>query len=254
MKLSTDTVLASGFIMNVCLTAAAQTKERLVITNVDARTAVSFRLQDATVQTLLPEGWEVDTAPDGANLRVIFVDNLIVQDADGKTTDNLRSVLWAVPAKTKPGGDKAGMAIGGFVSSDEAAPGPYGNFYAASATLIRKASVDKSGKSTVEETWTFKTQSDDMVEFKIQFVRGPLARSKANIRTYSAQNPDLYRIYRVEQAVDMIDMSLGNNDRVQELVFKVKGSKLGPVFDGTERLVDVTSTPWYARQVYLPGN
>ena len=66
---------------------------------------------------------------------------------------------------------------------------------------------------------------------------------------YSAAKPGFYRIYRSEQARDIVRGL--DTDRVKKIDFKASGPKLGPLFDGAQ-LIGVTSEPWYTRQTYLP--
>ena len=34
----------------------------------------------------------------------------------------------------------------------------------------------------------------------------------------------------------------------------IRHAKIAPLFDGSQQLIAVTSVPWYARQVSLPGS
>ena len=56
--------------------------EKLISTNLDTRTVLAFRVPNEAVRKLLPAGWELDAAPDGTNLRIVFANNLLVQDAE----------------------------------------------------------------------------------------------------------------------------------------------------------------------------
>jgi hypothetical protein len=49
----------------------------------------------------------------------------------------------------------------------------------------------------------------------------------------------------------VINASTGRN-RILQMAIKAKGPLFGSILDGSERLVSVTSIPYYARQVYLP--
>ena len=70
-------------------------------------------------------------------------------------------------------------------------------------------------------------------------------------KTYSSSKPDFFRIYRLEQAIDVINASSGRN-RIVQIALKAKGALFGSILDGSEQLVSVTSIPYYARQIYLP--
>ena len=236
-----------------CTLFATQTQaaEKLISTNLDTRTVLAFRVPNEAVRKLLPAGWELDATPDGPNLRIVFSSNLLVQDAEGKPSENIRTVTLAAQAKKSGTDEKAGMALGGFVSSTSAVPGPYFNYTAASTVFSQRVGVDAAGKSIVEEAWEFSGGEGNALDLKIQFERGPLARVKANTRTYSSSKPDFFRIYRLEQAVDAINASSGRN-RIVQMALKARGPLFGSLLDGSEQLVSVTSIPYYARQVYLP--
>jgi len=77
--------------------------EKLVATDASVRTILSFKVPDATAQKLLPEGWQPspDTAGPSkdANLNVVFVDLLTVQNPDGSPGETVRFASLTVPAK-----------------------------------------------------------------------------------------------------------------------------------------------------------
>jgi hypothetical protein len=118
--------------------------------------------------------------------------------------------------------------------------------------MERRVRIDPAGTATVEESWELQSQDGDSIQLQVQYVRGTTTTGKAENLMYSAAKPDFYRIYRSEQAVDVV-RELGT-DRVQKIIFKTSGAKLAPLFDGSELLIGVTSVPWYTRQTYLPGS
>jgi hypothetical protein len=54
-------------------------------------------------------------------------------------------------------------------------------------------------------------------------------------KIHSAIKPDFYRIYRIEQAVDVVR--------------SVPARQFSQLFDGSEQLISITSLPWYSREV-----
>jgi hypothetical protein len=72
-------------------------------------------------------------------------------------------------------------------------------------------------------------------------------------RVYSQERPWFSRIYRVEQAVDVVQ-SITDASRLNEVNFRAKSAKLAPLFDGTEQLAAIVSVPVYARRIFLPGS
>ena len=72
-------------------------------------------------------------------------------------------------------------------------------------------------------------------------------------RVYSRVWPWFSRIYRVEQAVDVVHPT-GEPGRLTQIAFKAKSATLAPLFDSTEQLTAIISVPAYARRIFLPGS
>jgi hypothetical protein len=231
--------------------------EKLVATDASVRTILSFKVPEAAAQKLLPEGWQVSPPSTGpskdANLNVVFVDLLTVQNPDGSPGETVRFASLTVPAKKKGTDATVPMVGPGFVSNPGYAPGPYGGFAVASATVDRHVHTDPTGKSTVEESWEFKGEGGDAIHLQLQYVSGVPIRSKAEAMLHSAVKPDFYRIYRLEQAADVVRSTATGSDRAQKYAFKATGAKLSPLFDGSEQLVSITSLPFHTRQIFLPA-
>ena len=231
--------------------------EKLFATDASVRTILSFKVPDAAAQKLLPEGWQVSPPTTGpskdANLNVVFIDVLTVQNPDGTAGEPARIASIGVPAKKKGTDATVPMVGPGFVSNPSYAPGPYGTATVASATVDRHVHTDATGKSNVEESWEFKNDSVDAIQLQLQYVGGVPIRSKAEAMPHSAVKPDFYRIYRFEQAADVVRSTATGTDRVQKYAFKATGAKLSPLFDGSEQLISITSVPLYTRQIFLPA-
>ena len=94
--------------------AFAQSNEKYTGSNVDVRTILSFKASDAAVQKMLPEGWEVNSPAagpsKGANLGLTLIDQVTVQDAEGKPATTFRGAVFTIPAKKK-GTDTAGTMV-----------------------------------------------------------------------------------------------------------------------------------------------
>jgi hypothetical protein len=258
MTISQVTRNLAGAAAVLALAAAANgtsAAEKPVGTYGELRTILSFKVPDAAAQKLLPEGWQVSPPPTGpskdANLNVVLVDVLTVQNPDGTPGETYRVAAVTVPAKKKGTEATVPMVVTG-LSTPPNAPGAYGNFTLASATVDRHIHTDPAGKSNVEESWEFKSDGGDTIQLQLQFVRGVATRSKAEAMPHSGIKPDFYRIYRIEQAADVVRSTASGTDRAQKYAFKATGAKLSPLFDGSEQLVSITSLPFYTRQVSLP--
>jgi hypothetical protein len=183
-----------------------------------------------------------------------LVDQILAQDAEGKPVDAVRGAALVIPAK-KQGMEKAvPVVIGGLFSPISYAPGPYSNFVYAKADLDRKIHSDPAGMTSVEESWSFTTDGGDSVQVQVQYTRGVPGRANVESLVYSGAKPDFYRIYRYEQATDVVRSTVAGTDRAQKVSFKASGRQLTPLFDGSEQLVSITAIPWYSRQIFLPGS
>ena len=82
--------------------------ETLVQQNVDTRVVLAFRVGQAALQGWLPAPWQVDPVATGpskdANLTVVFIDQLLNHDGEGKPVagGTTRIVALAVPAGGGP--------------------------------------------------------------------------------------------------------------------------------------------------------
>ena len=193
----------------------------------------------AAVQKMLPEGWEVNSPAAGAtkgfNLGITLIDQVVQQDSDGKSVNTYQGAALTVPVKKK-GTDISGtMVIGGLMTPPNV-PGAYGVFLPAKSMIERKQRT-ADGKTTVDETWQLTGEAGNAIEVELQYQRGTPARGKVEAKVFSGAKPDFYRIYRVSK-----------------VSLKATGAKIAPLFDGSQQLIAVTSVPWYARQVSLPGS
>jgi hypothetical protein len=255
-KLGARPTPALLLLASLALPALAQS-EKFIATEADIRAVLHFKVSDAAILKLLPNGWELDAPTagpySGANYQLYFIDRVLRRDPDGKPLPSMRFAVSVVPAK-KTGAEARGlMVVGGFASHASGAPGAYGNYVKADAEVDRKLHTDAEEVSTAEESWDFRTDDGDRLQLQIRYVRGMPTHGKAEARAYSAVKPDFYRIYRLEQAVDVL-RGTGAADRVQKISFKASGAKLAPVFDGSEQLISVASVPWYIRSTHLPGS
>jgi hypothetical protein len=254
-QITRNLIAGAALLATAAAANAASAAEKPVGTYGELRTVLAFKVPDAAVQTLLPQGWQASPATAGpskdANLNVIFIDVLTVQNPDGSAGETYRAAVLAVPAKKKGTDMTVGMVVGG-LSTPPNVPGAYGNFALANATVDRHSHTDSAGKTNVEESWEFKSDSGDAIQMELQFVRGVAARSKIETTPYSGAKPDFHRIYRIEQAADVLRSAATGVDRAQKYTFKATGAKLSPVFNGSEQLISITSLPFYTRQVSLP--
>ena len=91
-----------------------------------------------------------------------------------------------------------------------------------------------------------------MIGLQLQYRGAAPTRAKVEARPRSPVNPEFFRIYHIDQGVDVVKSVPNGIDRVQHYRLRVTVSELGKLFDGTEQLVSVAILPWYVRQGFLP--
>ena len=221
------------------ITAAANpaiAQEKSVGTYGEVRTVLSFKVADAALQKFVPAGWQLSPSTagpsKGTNVSLVLIDIVTAQGPDGKPEDTSQTAVLVLPAKKIGTEATVPMVFGGFASKASNAPGPYGVFELAKATVVRNTRTDPDGKSSADESWDFNVDDKTGISVQLQFVHAPTARTKLETPVYSAKMPDFYRIYRFEQALDLVRSSEAGVDRVQKVTFKIGGSNLAPVFDG----------------------
>ena len=239
------------------LASSAVAQEKFIGSNVDQRTTFTFKASDAAVQKMLPEGWEINSPQDGPtkgyNFAVVLVEQVFSQDPEGKPVATYRGGALVIPAKKK-GTDIAGPMVFGGLFEQAGSPGAYGVFAPAQTAIERKRQTGSDNTFRIEESWQIKTDDGNTIEVQVQFTPGVPTNTKTETKVFSAAKPEFFRIYRVEQATDVVRSTATGVDRVTKLSIKAAGDKLAPLFDGTEQLISITSIPWYSRQLYLPGS
>ena len=134
--------------------------------------------------------------------------------------------------------------------SADGAPGAYGVYQAANVKMDTQLDITE-GQSLSEERWQATGKDGSAIEVQLAFERGTPIRNKADARVYSAAKPEFYRIYQIDQAIDVVRSVPAGIDRTKKFSIKVTGPKIAQMFEGAE-LISVASIPWYSRSIYLP--
>jgi hypothetical protein len=236
--------------------AANATAQNVTERSVEARTLLSFQVPTAAVQKMLPAGWVVEPssapATRGANLNMTMMERLLVVDKEGAPVGSgtSRYVTITVPAKNSETGRAGTLVIGG-ISPD--APGAYDVYLpATTARVEREARSQGVEAGTARETWEFASASGERITVTMSYRRGRLARSHADTVVRSGRHPEFQRTYHIDQAADLLRSLTSSENRVDEVTFKAAGGFLSSLFDGSEKLLSVTSVPWYSREITVP--
>ncbi len=218
------------------------------------RVALSFHVNDAALQRLLPPGWTSvpSTAPGnrGANMTLTFIERQLVLDGQGKQyrAGASRYIVLVAPARNGAGETNAILVSG---LSPEGA-GAYGvNLTATVSTVTRSLTAQAEQSGRAEEHWEFAAASGERIDLRVAYRRAPGVKSHVETKLRSAVRPDYTRTYKVDQATDVV-RSAATPDRVETLTFSASGAAFAPLFDGQETLLSVTSFPWYVREISVP--
>lgn len=248
----------SVFLVAALCAAVAIGAEKHVQSTLDSRIVLAFRVNPAEAQRLIPAPWSVVPVAAGpskdANLVVTFVDRLLDQDGEGKPVKvpTYRVIALSVPATNPQTGESGPLLVRLFNSSPDAVPGFYKT--AVHATVDRNLSMSGSGQEpgTASERWTMKDGKGGTIDLQVDYQRGTPTRAKAEAKPRSGSDPATWRIYRIEQGLDVLKSIPAGTDRVKSYKLRVAVPEFAKLFDGSEQLVSVTSVPWYTRQTFLP--
>ena len=232
-------------------------------TPIESSSEIRFQLDlhvpDAALTPLLPPGFTLNVAPQGAaqdcNLRAIFVDRLTINGPDGKPVGkgSNRLVYLAAPVKDAAGAN-AQVVIGGLTADPSDAPGPFGNYVLASTATAKRAIASESLGVTETQDWVFQAASGEHLELHITFERGVSNRGNASdTKFYSAKDPAKVQISKQEQVLEILRNPTTNPpDKVKSFSFKASGGSYAKLFDGTEKPVSWDNIVWMNRTVSQP--
>ena len=232
--------------------------ETFVEQNAEFRMQLDFVVPDAALRKFLPAGWEPNIATQGpakdCNLRLIFIDRVDITDEKGQATGSSGLVYLAIPVKQSGTSNNGQMIIAGLTTDAKDVPGPFGNYQLATTHKFDRAVVGGSGKDTLmEENWEFVSASGERLEVHLKYQRAAARKLTQEVKFFNPTNPASYQIFKVDSGIDIMrNATVPVKDRVKEFSYKASGGRLGPLFDGTEKVVSIDSFHWYNRGVYAP--
>jgi hypothetical protein len=250
--------LAAGALVQLSPLANAQTP---VESSAEARFQLDVHVPDAAIAALLPTGFALNVATQGAakdaNLRVVFIDRVTINLPDGKPAGkgSNRLVYLIAPVKD-PSGANNQLVIGGLTEDPADAPGPFGVYLPASTHSMQRStsSTGSAGAIVDSQDWVFAAATGEHLELHIKYERG--VANKANpteTRFYSAKNPGFYQISKDERVLDILrNVTTTPPDRVKEFSFKASGGSYARLFDGTQKVLSWDNILWINRSVLLP--
>jgi len=232
--------------------------QTLVEQLVDTRVVVALRVNDAKLKTRVAGPWEISPATSGpskdANLSIVFVDRILVQDAEGKPKSPGidRIIAFVAPGKNPQTGETGPLIIRIFTSNSQNVPGFYKN--SLHAAIQREQTAQGSALEAGEgsDTWVLRTSGGEEVALRLGYQRSVPARTQGESKPRAAAEQNVWRIYRFDQGMDVVRSVPAGIDRVQRYELRVGLAEFRDVFDGSEQLISVAVLPWYLRQTLLP--
>jgi len=243
------------------LTVGTVNAETIVEHSAEARFQLDLHVPEAALAIFLPAGWTPNIAVQGpakdCNLRVVFIDRVTINGADGKPVGKGSNSLVYLAAPVKdPSGANVQLIIGGLTADSADAPGPFGNYLPATMQSVQRSTSSATAAPVLDsQAWMFMAASGERLEMRIKFERGSANKGNpADVKFYSARNPSFYQISRQEQVLDILrNVTTNPPDRVKDFSFKASGGSYARLFDGTEKVLSWDNIIWLNRTVLLPS-
>lgn len=245
---------AAAAVLAIAAPALAETQTEKIVA--EQRTSVSLRIAPEIAQSLLPAGWQPSASADGPNLTLIFMDRALQLTPDGKPLQSGSNhlLVLAVGARNSATGETRSMIVGGYSDDPQGVPGAYKVYKPGQVTVTRnERHLEVQGKpqTTVSEHWEAKGADGATVNLDLSWRRGLPELRTFEQKNYSGAEPAFYRIYRGKQAVDTVRTD-GVNRAGAIISLKASGGVLGKAIDGSQRIVSVSTVPFYSRLTFLP--
>ena len=250
-------VLGTAMVAAFIAAGTAATSEVSVGSTVESRVLLGFKVDNAAVAGMLPEGWSPITLGKGpvagSNLIIALIDRHLILDADGEPGNPSSGPTVAFLSYGRSEGVEG---VRGFVTRVyEEAPvvDPYKTSVTANIDRVASFSDLGNGDRVQSERWTILPAGGGELRFELDFSLGDYRWTTAGeSRPHSPEDPEFFRIYRFDQLASLAmntNMGLELNGTVS---FTASDPDLGAMFGGSEELVSIVSIPIYLRKISLP--
>ena len=232
--------------------------EALLDSTIATRVVLGFEVRLDRLGARLSPSWNASPVPGGpaagANLVVLFNEALLNQDGDGGTAPDGAGpyVGFVIPAVRQTTGERASFNFKILTTHPRAIPGKYKTSAPATIRLERTLS-GVNLDAVVSESIVVTAAGGGTVTLMLRYHRGLPARVASESRVRSVADPSILRLYRTDELVDVIKSAAQGVDRVDHCEFHVTVPDLADLFDGRERMVSITTSPWYHRRVFGPA-
>lgn len=236
--------------------ASAAQAETLVGNNVDSRVIVGVKADATDVQAFMPEGWAAIGFPrgplSGANLLVSFVDGVLMVDAEGKPLDPAsRRAIVLLGLGKQVDGDGVRIFVLRTYSTEPAEIDPYSVNIPADIARTNSVGGAANGARDSADAWDM-TLDDGTLSMSLNYTTGRRSWSAGEAKSFSAANPDFFRIYRYDSLTDVAMSSA--MEKPLNGTFELASSvpELAAIFDGSEETIAILDIPVRVRKVFLP--
>jgi hypothetical protein len=235
--------------------------QTMVEQSAEARFQLDVHVPDAALAPFIPAGFTLNISTQGAakdaNLRVVFIDRVTVNGADGKPVGKTGSnrLLYMIAPVKDPAGANAQLVIGGLTEDPADAPGPFGVYLPATThTMQRSTSSSGTGPILDSQDWVFAAATGERFELHIKYERGNANRAApTETKFYSAKTPTFYQISKDERVLDILkNVTTTPPDRVKDFSFKASGGRYAKLFDGSQKLLSWDNILWINRTILVP--
>jgi hypothetical protein len=224
------------------------------------RLTLGFRVNPEAIQRRLPAPWQLYPPASGpfkgANIFVVLVDRVRDDDAEGKPRSQgaERIINVAVPARHSETAETASVILGGWASTPANVPGFYQVYRRATVRVEHALKGQDGDAEEVMELWEVQdADGTGGMQLRLQALRkaGRRVRERGEAQAVSAKDPALRQVHRFEGATDVVKSVPEGVDEVQHYTFRLTAPEYSALFDGAERLIGISVTPWFVRQVFV---
>jgi hypothetical protein len=243
----------------VALHPAAVFAETLIESSIESRLYLAFQVQESELQSWLPEPWKVSpmtAGPSkGANLSVVFVQQLLSQTPEGKPFTfgrTARYVVLTVPAKHTQTGEESVLVTRVYMPDSDMIPGPFKNSVKAEVRREFTQKGENLAPGTGSDDWEMKEAGGGTIMVRFSYLHSGLNRVKWERKIRSSIDPNLHFIFQVDQSSELLRSVPGDVDRLQSYEFRSTVPELSKLLDGSAKLVSITAIPSYILQASSP--
>jgi hypothetical protein len=243
----------------VALFPTKTSAESLIESSVESRVYLAFQVRDSDLQSWLPDPWKVSPMPagpsKGANLSVVFVQQLLSETPEGKPFTfgrTARYVVLTVPARHAQTGEESVFVTRVYMPDLDMIPGPFKNSVKADVRRDFTQKGENLAPGTGSDDWEMKEAGGGTIAVRFSYLRSALNRVKWERTIRSSIDPSLYFIFRVDQSSELLRSVPGGVDRLQSYEFRSTVPELSKLLDDSAKLVSITAVPSYILQASTP--